>query len=89
MPRRRCFKWIEWNVGKVHDHDLEPGEVEEVFDRVLTQNRRPDGSYETFGLTATGRGCWVIWRWDEEGTDIFADLLEPAIFVITAYEPTG
>jgi hypothetical protein len=88
MERRRRFKWIDWNMQKVREHDLEPEEVEELFDRVLVQNLRPDGSYEAFGLTACGRACWVIWRWDESGIDIFADLKEPVIFVVTAYEPS-
>ncbi|MBI2191778.1 MAG: hypothetical protein HYU36_07330 [Planctomycetes bacterium] len=89
MERLRRFKWIDWNIQKVRDNDLEPEEVEEVFDRVLLYDRRPDDSFETFGLTGAGRACWVIWRWDEGGTDIFADLPEPVIFVITAYEPSA
>ncbi len=87
MPSFRRFKWIDWNIQKVQAHGLDPNEVEAVFDRVLYHRKRADESFETFGLTTAGLECWVIWRWDEDATDIFADMEGPVIFVITAYEP--
>ncbi len=37
---------------------------------------------------SSGRRIWVIWRYhreDDEIPDVFGELGEPAIFVITAY----
>ncbi len=41
-----------------------------------------------FAVVPSGRRIWVIWRYDqEEGEipDVFGDLGEAPIFVITAY----
>ena len=84
----RRFKWIEWNIEKVSAHALSSEEVEAAFENVLSIQERNDGSYEMYGETPSGRRIWVIWRYDRENDaapDIFGDLDEPAIFVITAY----
>ena len=47
-----------------------------------------DGSYQMFAETPSGRRIWVIWRYDREDDeipDVFGDLGEVPIFVITAY----
>lgn len=84
----RHFKWIEWNIAKVAAHALSPEDVEAAFDRVFPLQERRDGSYEMFAETPAGRRIWVIWRYDEvdpQVPDIFGELGDRSIFVITAY----
>lgn len=84
----RRFKWIEWNLEKIDAHRLSPEEVEGGFDRVFDLRQRKDGSFEMFAETPRGRRIWVIWRYDreeEEIPDIFGEVAEAPIFVITAY----
>ncbi len=87
MDMRR-FKWIEWNVEKIEAHALSVEEVEAAFDRVITLKQRNDGSYQMLAETPSGRQIWVIWRFDREDDeipDIFGEVDNPPIFVITAY----
>jgi hypothetical protein len=83
----RRFKWIEWNLQKVHAHGLSPAEVEGSFDRVLALRERRDGSFEMYAATVAGRRIWVIWRYGREDDvpDILNDMDDAPIFVITAY----
>ncbi|MBX9580009.1 MAG: hypothetical protein K2X87_06835 [Gemmataceae bacterium] len=84
----RRFKWIEWNRQKVAAHALSPEEVEAAFDRVYDVQERADGSFKMDAEVPSGRRLWVVWRYDREDDeipDVFGDLAEPAIFVITAY----
>ncbi len=84
----RRFKWIEWNLQKIAAHGLSSADVEAAFDQVFSLQQRPDGSFEMFAITPSGRRIWVIWRYDREGPDlpdIFEDLEDLPIFVITAY----
>ena len=84
----RRFKWIGWNEAKVFAHGLSPAEVEAAFNRVAAQTERRDGSVETLGVLPNGRAVRIVWRYDREGDevpDVFGDLPEPAVFVITAY----
>jgi hypothetical protein len=84
----RQFKWIEWNREKIAAHALSEEEVEAAFNRVFGLRQRKDGSFEMFAATPSGRRIWVIWRYDREDDvipDVFGDLGEPPIFVITAY----
>ena len=84
----RQFKWIDWNLEKIDAHALSAGEVEAAFDRVFTIERRKDGSYQMYAETPAGRRIWIIWRYDhddDEVPDIFGELSELPIFVITAY----
>ena len=84
----RRFKWIEWNRQKVAAHALSPEAEEEAFDRVYSTVERDDGSFKTAAEVPSGRPIWVIWRYDREDDeipDVFGDLADPAIFVITAY----
>ena len=63
-------------------------QVEAAFDRVFSLEKRNDGSFQMFAETPSGRGIWVIWRYDREDDeipDVFGELLEVPIFVITAY----
>ena len=84
----RHFKWIEWNLQKIDAHSLSASEVEGAFDHVFSLRRRKDGSYAMFAATPSGRRIWVIWRYDREEDeipDVFGELGEVPIFVITAY----
>lgn len=84
----RQFKWIEWNLQKIAVHNLSAEEVEAAFDRVLDLKERKDGSFQMFAQTTSGRQIWVIWRYDREEDeipDVFGELGEVPIFVITAY----
>jgi len=84
----RQFKWIEWNLQKIDAHGLSAGEVEAAFGRVFRLEEREDGSFQMFAETPSGRRIWVIWRYDREDDeipDVFGELREVPIFVITAY----
>ena len=84
----RQFKWIEWNLQKIDAHGLSPDEVEAAFDRVFRLQERRDGSYQMFAATPSDRLIWVIWRYDrdaDEISDVFGELGDVPIFVITAY----
>ena len=84
----RKLKWIEWNLEKIDAHALSAQEVEAAFDRVFNLQGRRDGSYQMFAEIPSGRRIWVIWRYDREDNeipDVFGDLGELPIFVITAY----
>ena len=75
-------------MQKIDAHGLAAEEVEAAFDRVYTLQDRTDGSFQMFAETPTGRKIWVIWRHDiddDELPDIFGDLEDALIFVITAY----
>ena len=84
----RDFKWIEWNLEKIEAHNLSADEIEAAFDRVFHIEERSDGSYQMYAEIPSGRRIWVIWRYDREEDeipDVFGDLSEAPIFVITAY----
>jgi hypothetical protein len=84
----RRFKWIDWNLQKIAAHALSAEEVEAAFDAVFSFQERRDGSFQMFAQTPSGRRIWVIWRYDREDDeipDVFGELDEPDIFVITAY----
>ena len=84
----RHFKWIEWNLRKIDVHGLSTAEVEASFDRVFSVQERRDGSFQMFAAAPSGRRIWVIWRYDrddDEIPDVFGDLGDVPIFVITAY----
>ena len=84
----RRFKWIEWNLSKVEAHGLSTEEVEAAFERVFSLEERRDGSFQMFAATPSGRRIWVIWRYDrtdDNVPDVFDQLEDAPIFVITAY----
>ena len=84
----RQFKWIDWNLRKIDTHHLSAEEVESAFDCVFSLQQRKDGSFEMLAATPSGRRIWVIWRYDQEDDeipDIFGELNDAPIFVITAY----
>jgi hypothetical protein len=83
----RQFEWIEWHLQKIDEHNLSAEEVEAAFDRVHSLQERKDGSFQMFAETPSGRRIWVIWRYDREDDeipDIFGELADTPIFVITA-----
>ena len=84
----RQFKWIEWSLQKIEAHSLSAEEVEASFDRVFNLEECSDGSFRMFAATPSGRRIWVIWRYDREDDeipDVFDELGELPVFVITAY----
>lgn len=84
----RRFNWIEWNIKKIAGHSLSADEVEASFDRVYSLKERNDGSFQMFAETPSGRRIWVIWRYDREDDeipDVFGELDDAPVFVITAY----
>ena len=84
----RQFKWIDWNLQKIDAHSLSAADVEAAFDQVFGLEERKDGSFQMFAAIPSGRRIWVIWRYDREDDDIpdvFGDLGDAPIFVITAY----
>ena len=84
----RRFKWIEWNLNKIAAHALSQEDVEAAFGCIHDFSERDDGSFEIYAETPSGRRIWVIWRYDKEDDeipDIFGEVSDPAVFVITAY----
>ena len=84
----RRFKWIELNLQKIAAHGLSAEEVEAAFDRVYQLDERRDGSFRMFAEVPSGRRIWVIWRYDREDEqvpDVFGEVDEASVFVITAY----
>jgi hypothetical protein len=84
----RRFKWIEWNLEKIDAHGLSADEVEAAFDRVVRIEERRDGSFRMLAEVPSGRRIWIIWRFDREADevpDVFGELEDAAIFVVTAY----
>jgi hypothetical protein len=74
--------------GKDRGSRISAEDVEVAFDRVFHIEERKDGSYQMFAEIPSGRRIWVIWRYDREDNeipDVFGDLSEAPIFVITAY----
>jgi hypothetical protein len=87
-PNMRRFKWIDWNLRKIDAHALSAQEVEAAFEAVFSLRERNDHSFEMFATTPSGRRIWVIWRYDreeDEAPDVFGELDDAPIFVITAY----
>lgn len=75
-------------IQKIDAHALSAEEVEASFHRVFSLEERKDGSYQMFAETPSGRRIWVIWRYDREEDeipDVFGELGNVPIFVITAY----
>jgi len=84
----RRFKWIDWNLQKIEAHALSVEDIEAAFEHVFQLDERPDGSFQMYAETPSGRRIWVVWRYDREDDeipDIFGELGELPIFVITAY----
>ncbi len=78
----------ERNLQKIAAHGLGNEEVEAAFDQVLDFSERRDGSFQMFAATLSGRRIWIIWRYDrddDEVPDVFGEIEDSAIFVITAY----
>jgi hypothetical protein len=83
----RRFKWIDWNLRKIDAHALSAHEVEAAFDNVFSLRERNDRSFEMFAATPSGRRIWVIWRYDREDDevpDVFGELSDAPLSVITA-----
>ena len=54
----------------------------------MSFRERDDGSFQMYAEVPSGRRIWVIWRYDrepDEVPDVFGDLPDAPIFVITAY----
>jgi len=84
----RRFKWIEWNLQKIAAHALSAEEVEAAFDRIVRLDERRDGSFRMLAEVPSGRRIWVVWRYDrdpDEVPDVFGEVEDAPIFVVTAY----
>jgi len=84
----RQFKWIEWNLEKIDAHGLSAEEVEAAFERIISLEERRDGSYRMLAEVPSGRRIWVVWRYDrdtDEIPDVFGEVEDAPIFVVTAY----
>jgi hypothetical protein len=76
------------DLRRIDAHGLSAEEVEASFDRVFSFQERNDGSFRIFAATPSGRRIWVVWRYDrddDEIPDVFGELGDVPIFVITAY----
>jgi len=83
VPR---FRWIEWNLDKIAAHGLTFEDVEHAFERhVGPHQERSDGSYETIGVTPSGRAIMIVWRYDEEFDPLEEEGTAEVVFVITAF----
>jgi hypothetical protein len=54
----------------------------------LQLDERRDGSFRMFAEVPSGRRIWVIWRYDREDEsvlDVFGEVEDSPIFVVTAY----
>jgi hypothetical protein len=84
----RQFKWIPFNLQKIAAHGLSSEEVEAAFDDADWIEERDDGSFAMQATTPSGRRVMVIWRYDREHDeipDVFGEVGEAPIFVVTAY----
>jgi hypothetical protein len=84
----RQFKWIEWNLQKIDAHGLSAEEVEASFNAIIQLEERRDGSHRMLAEVPSGRRIWVIWRYDrehDEVPDVFGEIEDAPIFVVTAY----
>ena len=80
------FKWIDWNLDKIAGHGLNFEDVECAFEnRVGLHREREDGSFETIGVTPSGRVIMIVWRYDEEVDAVEVDGTTEVVFVITAF----
>lgn len=83
MPR---FKWIEWDLDKIASHGLSFEDIEYAFEHGPEDHQeRADGSFETIGVTPSGRRILIVWRYDEEFAALEAGHVEDVVFVITAF----
>lgn len=88
MPEHATVHLDRVEPAEDQRHALSAEEVEAAFDRVFILRARRDGSFPMYAEVPSGRRIWVIWRYDREDDeipDVFGELSEPAIFVITAY----
>lgn len=80
------FRWIQWNLDKIATHGLSCEEVEHAFEHHRGPHQeRSDGSYETIGVTPSGRAVAIVWRYDEEFDPLENGWTTEVVFVITAF----
>ena len=75
-------------MDKIAAHALSAEEVEAAFDRIISLDERGDGSFRMLAEVPSGRRIWVIWRYDREPDeipDVFGEVEEAPVFVVTAY----
>ncbi|HIE27742.1 TPA: BrnT family toxin [Candidatus Poribacteria bacterium] len=54
------FEWDEWNISHIAQHDVEPYEVEEVFEHFHTIRKTRQGRRLAYGQTLDGRYLFVV-----------------------------
>ena len=54
------FDWDDYNVFHIARHNVEPDEVEEIFEGKVYLTRGRDGRYEALGRSAAGRYLFCV-----------------------------
>lgn len=54
------FDWDDHNIQHIARHDVEPDEVEEMFESKVHLTRGKDGRYEVLGRSAAGRYLFCV-----------------------------
>jgi uncharacterized DUF497 family protein len=64
------FRWIDWNIDKVHSHGVEPEEAEEAVGNARPPYPRKDldGRWLVQAQSDGGRFLQVVYLVDPEGT---------------------
>lgn len=64
------FRWIDWNIAKVHSHGVLPEEAEFVASHARWPYPRPmrDGRRIVWGQTGAGRYLQVVYLYDADST---------------------
>lgn len=58
--REIYFEWDEWNIDHIAQHDVEPDEVEEVFEDFHIIRKTRQGRRIAYGQTLDGRYLFVV-----------------------------
>ena len=64
------FRWIEWSIDKVGDHEVTPEEAEYVAEGATDPypQHREDDKFLVWGATPAGRLVQVVFVLDEDDT---------------------
>ena len=54
------FEWDEWNISHIAQHDVEPSEVEEVFEHFHIIRKTRQGRRIAYGQTLDGRHLFLF-----------------------------
>lgn len=71
------FEWDEWTITHIAQHDVEPDEVEEIFEHFHIIQKTRQGRRTAYGQTLDGRYLFVVFVYRDS-----------RIYTITAREMT-